>query len=308
MSHGVAIMLAAYLPVGPATVVDTSVPVVHWRIELFRVPDAVDSRRKVNSEDGALPHISDSTQFNQLQPASAYAPPMKSTDRNWGPETLRLINSESVINAAEVTLVQDDDLVDLNGLSVRVRSWRAFEVLDSTETPLDKSKRVNYVWAPSILTFADGRKAEFCSTIASPPVGGVGLPEEKRAWTWTATAAAVACDRADDEVVSVRNFRLGDWKIANNAGSAGVQGGHAYPITARACAEASFWLSPRQTAVVRLPRTNGDSGQTFALVKAFIAGTSASEQLRKGVEAGDPGAKPTQPFPAPMRLPLLETP
>jgi len=302
------IVALTFLSVGPAPIESPEPLVIHWRIELIQVRDADKEADDSKLNRPAPPHIKPPDRRIERAVINAYAPPEKATQTSWGPDIFKLLNRDTGAGKVDVTLVEDDDVADLNGLSVRLRSWRAHEIAGAREIPLSKSKRVEYIDVAGILTYVNGKQAAYCTTRDFRPSKKANECNDNRAWTWNSTAVSMSCDSFQDGMVSVNQLRVGHWLIGNDAARTGAEGETAYPIKAGAVAESSFWLAPRQTAVVRLPRAKGDGGQTIALVKAFVADTRASNQLRSGIPPHEPdGPVPEAPL-SPDGFRLLETP
>jgi len=295
-----AMMLGAFaVSSAPLPVEITQSPVVHWRAELFKVLDD--------------PHTSIRQNGDSTTCEPAYAAPTKPFERDsWGPKLELFVRKDlQRLPPAEVTIVNDDDVVVLNGLSVRIHCWRAVELIESRERPLEKSPRIEYVFNPGILTSANGNRADFAQMKALEPMDGPDgkkRPAEERPWTWTATGMSVSCDLADANMVSVAELKLAHQLIACQAAHVGVYSERAFPIMAQSWATASFWIAPRQTAVVRLPRVPGDGGETFALVKVFLASKCNTQHARSGAKPPVANNTTTAAPPDSPYLPLQEVP
>lgn len=294
MLLGALMISSAPLPIEKA-----QCPVVHWRAELFKVLD--DPHAPVRQTADGTKH------------EPAFAPPTRPFERDsWGPKLEMFVNKgQQRLAPAEVTIVNDDDVVVLNGLSLRIHCWRAVELIESRERPLEESPRIEYVFNPGILTSANGNRADFAQMKALEPMDGPDgfkRPPEERPWTWIATGMSVSCDHADANIVSVAELKLAHQLIACQAAHVGVYSERAFPITAQSWATTSFWIGPRQTAVVRLPRVSGDGGETFALVKVFLAGEAATLHARSGAKPLKSSQSTTLPAPVSTHLPLLEVP
>lgn len=305
----------AIIATGPAPIQDHGAPVVHWQIVVMHNRD--DSALKAGDARVSAAEAPPDVDFTPAS-NSARKPAEKRLEKGKSkndkvkkphqtPPHLNPFSTTMKMEAADVTLVDDDSIVDVNGLNVRLRASGPVAVTENGERQIKSILGMNGGRHFGLLTFDDDGKTSI--SVSAPILMNV-IPNDgkgKRSWKsvlWESTAVSVHCDQYGPDRVSAAELRLCrslSWGIDPDFRP---DRQHA----AECFSTASFWIGPHQTAMIRMPRFEGDGGSTVAFIKAFRADAECTKRMKDARAKRHPAETVSQPTTISTLLPLPEVP